>query len=290
MCAALGFFDGVHRGHRAVIGACAANDQHLPCTVLTFRESPAKALGRPALPLLSSNDRKAALMAQAGADEVIFADFLAVKDMSPEQFVQEILRDRLHAKAVYCGFNYRFGKGGAGDTAALQRLCAAQGIAVSITEPVFCGGEQASSTRIRETIAAGEIAKADALLGYRYAIEGVIDSGNGIGTGMGFPTVNIPITEGLTPPRCGVYASALVIDGVRYRGATNIGVHPTVGRNESPLCETFLLDFAGGDLYGKQAVCELRAFIRPEQHFASKEALIAQIEQDCARILAMKDG
>ncbi|MBQ3265412.1 MAG: riboflavin biosynthesis protein RibF [Ruminococcus sp.] len=281
---ALGFFDGVHLGHRAVIGGCVRDRGALKSVVLTFAQSPAKALGRPAPPLLSSNGRKAELIGALGADELIFADFAAVKDMSPEKFVEEILYERLNAKRVTCGFNYRFGKGGAGDTAALEALCGARGIKVCVTQPVYCGKEQVSSSLIRARIAAGEIERANEMLGYRYAIGGEIGGGNHIGTMMGFPTVNIPIGDGLTVPRCGVYASDITIGGVRYKGATDIGVHPTVGENEKPLCETFLLDFAGGDLYGKKAVCELTSFVREERRFGSKEELAAQIKKDCEMI------
>lgn len=281
VCVALGFFDGVHRGHRAVIGGCAADKGNRKCVVLSFRESPAKVLGRSTPPLLSTNERKAELMAQIGADEVIFADFNAVKELRPEDFVTAILCERLNAKKVYCGFNYHFGRKGAGDSETLIKLCEKQGIGVTVKEPVFCDGEQVSSSLIRERIAAGEIEKANHLLGYRYAVAGRIDSGNHLGTAMGFPTVNIPIGNDLTVPRYGVYASELVIDGVRYKGATNIGVHPTVGTLDMPLCETFLLDFDGGELYGKKAVCELKAFIRGEMCFDSSEELTAQIKKDC---------
>ena len=281
---ALGFFDGVHLGHRAVIGGCVDACGTLTSVVLTFRESPARTLGKEAPPLLSSNERKAELIGAIGADELIFADFAAVRDMSPAEFVRSILHDKLNVKRVVCGFNYRFGKGGAGDTAALKTLCGGLGIEVCVTQPVYCGGEQVSSSLIRERIAAGEIDRANEMLGYPYAIEGDIGSGNHIGTVMGFPTVNIPIGEGLTVPRYGVYASRITIDGVMYAGATDIGVHPTVGENEKPLCETFLLDFKGGDLYGKKAVCELIDFIRPEMCFKSEQELTAQIARDCENI------
>lgn len=283
-CVALGFFDGVHLGHRAVIGSCAAEKGGLRCTVLTFQESPAKLLRKSVPPMLTSNERKAELIAQLGADEVIFADFNAVMEMSPADFVTDILCSKLNAKKVYCGFNYRFGFGGAGATAMLKELCAEHGIDVIVKEPIFCDKEQVSSSLIRACISDGEIEKANRLLGYRYAVEGNIGSGNHIGTAMGFPTVNIPIGEGLTVPRFGVYASALTIDGACYRGATNIGVHPTVGAEEVPLCETFLLDYDGGELYGKKAVCELLAFIREERRFDSQEELIAQIQKDCETI------
>lgn len=282
---ALGFFDGVHSGHRAVIGSCVAEKVDHPCVVLTFRESPAKVLGRSNPTLLTTNERKAKLLAEIGVDEVIFMDFNAVKKLSPQEFVTDILHDRLSAKKVYCGFNYRFGLGGAGDTKMLIDLCKEQGIEVEVKEPVFCDGEPASSSLIRRCIADGAIEKANNLLGYPYAIEGAIDSGNHIGSAMGFPTVNIPIGDGLTVPRYGVYASNVVIDGKCYKGATNIGVHPTVGAHDVPLCETFLLDFGGGDLYGKKGTCELTAFVREEKCFSSMEELSAQIKKDCETIL-----
>lgn len=280
---ALGFFDGVHMGHRAVIQGCVENKGEYRSVVLTFLESPAKALGKTAPDLLSDNTRKAELIKELGADDLIFADFNCMKDMEPAEFVQKILCEQLNAKRVYCGFNFHFGAKGKGDTAALQRLCEERGIGVSVKEPVTIDGEQVSSSLIRELIRGGEIEKANSLLGYRYAIEGTIGSGNHIGTGMGFPTVNLPIKEGTAIPRFGVYASDVMIDGKRYKGATNIGVHPTVGENETPLCETFLLNFSGGDLYGKKVRCELKEFIRPEKRFDSMEELTEQIRKDCLR-------
>lgn len=280
---ALGFFDGVHMGHRAVIQGCVENKGEYRSIVLTFLESPAKALGKTAPDLLSDNTRKAELIKELGADDLIFADFCRMKDMEPAEFVQKILCEQLNAKRVYCGFNFHFGARGKGDTAALQRLCEERGIGVSVKEPVTIDDEQVSSSLIRELIRGGEIGKANSLLGYRYAIEGTIGSGNHIGTGMGFPTVNLPIEKGTAIPRFGVYASDVMIDGKRYKGATNIGVHPTVGENETPLCETFLLNFSGGDLYGKKVRCELKEFIRPEKRFDSMEELTEQIRKDCLR-------
>lgn len=280
---ALGFFDGVHMGHRAVIQGCVENKGEYRSIVLTFLESPAKALGKTAPDLLSDNTRKAELIKELGADDLIFADFCRMKDMEPAEFVQKILCEQLNAKRVYCGFNFHFGARGKGDTAALQRLCEERGIGVSVKEPVTIDDEQVSSSLIRELIRGGEIGKANSLLGYRYAIEGTIGSGNHIGTGMGFPTVNLPIEKGTAIPRFGVYASDVMIDGKRYKGATNIGVHPTVGENETPLCETFLLNFSGGDLYGKKVRCELKEFICPEKRFDSMEELTEQIRKDCLR-------
>ena len=132
---ALGFFDGVHMGHRAVIQGCVENKGEYRSVVLTFLESPAKALGKTAPDLLSDNTRKAELIKELGADDLIFADFCHMKDMEPAEFVQKILCEQLNAKRVYCGFNFHFGAKGKGDTAALQRLCEERGIGVSVKEP-----------------------------------------------------------------------------------------------------------------------------------------------------------
>lgn len=282
--AALGFFDGVHAGHRKVIGDCAAQKGGCQAVVLTFEDSPAKLLGRSEMRLITDNARKAALMEELGVDGVIFEDFGRIREMDAETFVTRVLHEKLRAKKVSCGYNYRFGKNGAGDTEELQKLCARLGIAVSVIQPVDCGGRAVSSSVIRELLKNGEIEEANNMLGRPYAIGGTVGSGNHIGSAMGYPTVNIPIGGGMVVPRFGVYASRVTVGGRTYRGATNIGVHPTVGENETPLCETFLLDYDGKELYGERALCELTAFIRPEKKFGSKEELAAQVGRDIERI------
>ena len=280
---ALGYFDGVHLGHRAVISACAGGGEAVP-VVLTFSESPAKALGRPAPPELTDNEAKAELMESAGAEAVIFADFLSVKDISAGDFVTAVLKDKLKAELVTCGYNYRFGKNGSGDTAELARLCAGAGIECRTVAPVTAGGETVSSTAIRELLARGEVEKANEMLGYGYRIRGEIRGGNHIGTALGFPTVNVELRDGLCVPRYGVYATRITVDGRTYRGATNIGVHPTVGETPRPLCETFIIGYTGGDIYGEKAEAELVRFVRPEMRFASAEELRAQIERDLREV------
>lgn len=280
---ALGFFDGVHCGHRAVIGDCVADRGECQSVVLTFAESPARALEKHEVRLITDNARKAQLIEGLGVDALIFADFARIKDLSPEEFVRRVLKEQLRAQKVSCGYNYRFGKNGAGDVETLRALCAESGIAVHVLGSVSVKGRAVSSSAIRALLQDGEIAQANVLLGYAYTIGGRIDSGNHIGSKMGFPTVNIPIGEGPVVPKYGVYASRVTIDGKTYRGATNIGVHPTVRENHAPLCETFLLDF-DGDVYGEEAICELVQFIRPEKRFGSMEELSAQVGRDIERI------
>ncbi len=276
---ALGFFDGVHLGHRAVIKDCRAAVGG-DVAVLTFRESPSAALGRPVPPALTDNARKAALLGALGADAVIFADFGELREQTPEDFVNAVLRDKLRATAVCCGYNYRFGRGGAGDTALLERLCGNAGIGVTVVQPVTVDGEAVSSTRIRELLGAGELGQANRMLGDPYAFGGEIRSGNHIGTVLGFPTVNLSIGEGLCVPRCGVYASRVTVGGRSYAAATNVGVRPTVEDGGALLCESFLIDYEGGDLYGEAALCELLEFVRPERRFDSFDALREQVMRD----------
>ena len=285
---ALGYFDGVHIGHRAVLSRCVDGSKGNTCAALTFRESPAKALGKVQPPELTDNALKAELMDELGIDAVIFADFAVLKELSAEAFVRAILIEKLKARHVYCGFNYRFGKGGAGDTELLRKICAEHGVEVTVCEPVYLGGEQVSSTRVRALIEAGEMESANEMLGRRYSISGAVGSGNRIGRSLGFPTVNIPILGGAVIPKYGVYASLIHVDGKVFRGVTNIGVHPTVGVNHAPLCETFILDYSGDELYDTYVTCELLCFVRPEQKFSSMDALKQQIQADCERIAQME--
>ena len=274
---ALGFFDGVHLGHRQVIERCV--NSPYPSVVLTFPQSPAAVLRRSAPPLLCDNREKSRLIASLGADALVFEDLADIMTLTPDAFARQILVEKLRAKLVCCGYNYRFGKGGAGDTDALIRLGEKYGFEVAVCEAVTCEGGVVSSTRIRSLIESGEIESADRLLSRPLSICGTVDRGNRIGSHLGYPTVNIPLTRECIVPRYGVYASRIIIDGELYHGITNIGVHPTVGANPAPLCETFILDF-DGELYGKEARCELLSFIRPEQHFSTLEELKNQIAAD----------
>ncbi len=288
---ALGFFDGVHLGHRAVLRTCMAFGGK-SSVALTFSDNPLKALTGQCPPYITDNEKKARRITDLGINDVIFEDFNNLRELSPEEFFRDILHKRLRAKRVCCGENYRFGKNGAGDSKMLKSLCDRYGIETDIIHlgKIELESNEScviSSTRIRELISNGDIRSANAMLGYNFSISGRIDSGNHIGTSMGFPTVNIPIPEGMVIPRYGVYASNIIIDGKSYRGATNIGVHPTVGENPAPICETFILGFEGGSLYGKKAECELLGFVRGERRFGSIEKLNAQIRKDCAAIEKM---
>lgn len=273
---ALGAFDGVHRGHQAVLAAAAAAG---PAGAVTFDRPPSGA------PELLTPQDKRDLLAQAGLGWVASFPFEAVRDLPPEVFFQRILMGRCRGTAFFCGEDFRFGKGAAGDVPLLRELCSQAGVALTVVPPVTAGGEKISSTRIREAVAAGDLPAANDLLGrpFGYALE--VIHGNHIGTGLGVPTVNQALPEGLLLPPFGAYASAVEIEGVWVGGVTNIGVKPTVG-SKRVLSETWMPGFQG-DLYGRRLRLALLGFLRPERKFASLAELKQEIERNAAQAQAL---
>ncbi|MBQ9082107.1 MAG: riboflavin biosynthesis protein RibF [Clostridia bacterium] len=273
---ALGSFDGVHIGHMDVLRAAAAcRAEGLRTAVFTLDGliGTAKAGKR-----LISDARQEELFQSLGFDFLYRVDFASVRDMSPETFVREILHEKLRAQVVCCGFNYHFGRKGAGDSALLTRLCGTYGIRVVVVPPHSCDGDTVSSTRIRALLTQGDMAAVRRLLGRPYTIAFPVVHGRALGRTIGLPTINQPIPAEFVLPRFGVYASSTVIDGCRYHAVTNIGVKPTVG-SDGPLAETWIIGFSG-DLYGRTVPVELAVFLRPEQRFASVEELRQQILRD----------
>lgn len=282
---ALGFFDGVHKGHKAVINKCkAAKKPDERLTVFTFKDSPNNVLSKTKKQLLSTNADKFTLLEELGVEIVFCVDFCEVKDLLAESFVEDILRDKLNAKTVATGFNYHFGKGGKSSCTDLKVLCEKLSIKTHICEPVIYNNEAVSSTRIRECIKNGDMENANNMLGYNFFINTEVTSGNHIGTKISTPTINQLLSESIVTPKFGVYATKVTIGKNHYFGATNIGTHPTVG-DCSPVCETHLLNFSKDDLYGKNAVTELLHFIRPEKKFHNITELKNQIEKDKSDIL-----
>lgn len=282
---ALGFFDGVHLGHQGVIKTAVQNaSENCKSVVLTFKESPSASLNKGFKPMLNTNEEKFALFESLGVDAVFCIDFEEISNLSAEDFVKVVLCDTLNAEFASVGFNYHFGKGGSATADDLGAMCNDLSIRSQTCLPVTYKGDAVSSTRIRECIINGEIEDANAMLGYNFAVSGEITSGNQIGTKISSPTINQPLSPLLITPKFGVYATRVTIEGHTYIGATNIGVHPTVGKC-SPVCETHLLDFSGGDLYSLNATTELVHFIRCEQKFSNLAELMDQIEKDKTQIL-----
>ena len=284
---ALGLFDGVHLGHRAVISLAARRELNgrepaLTVSVYTFRQPPG-ALKEGACELCSPRQKRLAL-STLGVEELICADFDTVKDLSPEQFVDRVLRERLNARLVCCGFNYRFGKGGAGDASLLKELCARRGIRVETAGAVEVDGEPVSSSRIRRLVEQGDMRQASRLLGRPFIIDFPVVTGQQLGRKLGTPTINQPLPADFVRPRFGVYASSVEVDGRLYHGVTNVGMRPTVadrpgGAVTAPLSETWIPAY-DGDLYGREVPVALVKFLRQEQRFSTVEELQEQILRD----------
>lgn len=282
---ALGFFDGVHLGHADVIKkAVETSSDTVKSAVLTFSKSPSATLFNEKKELLTTNEEKFRLFEMLGIDVVFCIDFCDIKDMTAQEFVEDILCDKLNASFISTGYNYHFGKGGSAGVQELKNLCERLSITVHSSAPVLYNNEAISSTRIRECIKNGDMKSANEMLGYNYNIKGDVVEGNHIGTKISTPTINLPLDDSCITPRFGVYASKVIVDGHTFFGATNIGTHPTVGGDEV-LCETHLLDFSGDDLYSKNVRIEPLLFIRDEKKFGSIDELKVQIEKDKEDIL-----
>lgn len=279
---ALGLFDGVHLGHRRVL-ANTLGAEGLTSAVLSFGDG-AAALKKDAV-RLCSKAYTASLFEAIGIEEWFEADFEAFRELSPQDFVDRVLIGQLGAKRVCCGFNFRFGKGGAGDVTLLRALCEARGAELVVADELSDDGGTVSSDRIRRLIEAGEIAQATRLLGHPLVIDTAVSHGQALGRTLGSPTANQVLPQGFVMPRFGVYMSTAVIDGKTVYGVTNIGMRPTVGA-PSPLAETWFEDF-DGDLYGRPLRLVLTRFLREEMRFSSVEELKAQIlaDRDKARDL-----
>ena len=286
--AAIGNFDGVHRGHRRVIDLtkAEARGRARPLGVVTFEPHPRQVLAPDAPPFrLTNAAARAHRLADLGVErlyELPFAERLM--SLAPAEFAREVIRDGLGLVHVVVGHDFRFGKDRAGDAAGLARLGEAMGFGVTLTPLLADGGEDVSSTRIRQALTDGAPDEAARLLGHLHRIEGEVLHGDARGRDLGYPTANLSI-DGLHPPRFGVYAVTVdVLDGPHAgpkTGVASMGVRPMFGENR-PNLEVHLFDF-DGDLYGATLSVGLVAFLRPEATFASVDALVRQMQKDSAQ-------
>jgi len=283
----LGHFDGVHIGHQALVGELRrlneVREQKLPLGVLCFTAPPCATLSKSPTPQLTTLNEKLALMQAAGLDFAVLYDFPAVKDMTPERFITEILIGECNAKMLVCGFNYTFGAKGAGTPEDLLRHFGAQSDRkLSIMPPVKDGSYTVSSSLIRAMLQGGHPDDAARLLGRPYALSSVVKDGRHLGRTMGLPTANLTFPQGSLVPMRGVYAVTVQLGKRTYTGICNIGVRPTVNEGKDVNCEVFIFDFKG-DLYGKDLTVNFLRFLREEQKFADLTALEAQIRYDIER-------
>ena len=247
---ALGLFDGLHRGHQAVIRR-AVGVPGLTPAVFTFRYDEEAVITKKNYARLLSPALKMKLLEQLGARIVFQPPFSKIMSMEPAEFFYKIIVQFMRAGAVVCGEDFRFGKNAAGDALLLRKLCEENGIRFTTVPPVEDEGKPVSSTRIREALRQGDVETANRLLGYPFMTDGTVVHGQHMGHALGFPTINQLFQPGQLIPRFGVYATIAEFEGRRYIGATDIGVKPTVGDSFQPAAETHLLDF-DREIYGAE--------------------------------------
>jgi riboflavin kinase/FMN adenylyltransferase len=280
---ALGTFDGVHLGHRAILGTALARAREvgIEAVACTFDPHPMEVLQperapRPITPL----DERLRLIGETGVDAVVVLAFTReLAAVEPEAFVKDVLLDRLRAREVVVGYNHSFGRGARGDARLLEELAARLGFRAHVVPPMTVDGAAVSSTEIRAALQRGDVAAAARSLGRPYAIEGTVASGAGRGRTLGFPTANIAPDRVLLVAR-GVYRGLVTVGGKAHAAVVNVGVRPTFGETVLAV-EAHLLDFAG-DLYGRTVRLDFLVRLRDEMRFASVDDLKAQVARDIA--------
>ena len=282
--AVLGNFDGVHRGHQALLAHAREKAAALgaPLVAFTFEPHPRGFFVPDTGPFrLTLPPAKTRLLAEHGVQTVLAQHFDAAFAALPASaFIEDVLLKGLGARHVVCGYDFTFGMRRSGNVEMLRSEGKARGFVVSVLDPVTHEGEIYSSTRIREALRHGWAREAAQLLGHDWEIEGRVELGDQRGRTIGFPTANVALGEHLRP-RFGVYAVRALVDGVWLGGVANLGKRPTFGKLQENF-EVHLFDFAG-DLYGRDLRVALIDFIRPEMKFTGLEALKAQIAADGER-------
>ncbi len=276
---ALGMFDGVHIGHKKLIDTAVliAKARGLTPVVYTFSNHPQELLGNRVARLCSNEDRRGYLKA-LGVQYIDMVDFTAeICSSRPKDFV-DMLISRLNPEVLVAGFNYTFGVKKSGTAEMLEKLANARGVDVAIINPVLVGKQPVSSTRIRELIEKGDVAKAQLMLGRTHNLSGTVVRGRGIGKQLSYPTANIKIDAPLVLPADGVYVAYLETDGSIFPAVTNVGNNPTVGGPEKGI-ETHILDF-DGEMYGRFVRVRFVKRLRGEKRFGSLDELRNQIATD----------
>ena len=280
---ALGFFDGVHIGHGALLQTCRELALQHGCKagVITFTSHPDTLVsGKTPMLINSPADRKKILTQQFHMDVVVELPFdERVMKTHWARFLEAL--DWLNAAGFVCGSDFRFGAGGLGTAKKLEGFCKKRELACAIVPQQMLGGIRVSSTHIRQLLENGEMETAVQFLGHPHLLSGTVIPGRKLGRTLGIPTANIPLPEGVVTPKLGVYMCKAEVDGTEYLAVTNVGNRPTVGGHHITV-EPWLLDF-DGDLYGKELTLFFHAYLRPEKKFPSLEALKAEIQENAEK-------
>ena len=282
---ALGFFDGVHIGHGALLNKTKERAEEIGGmpSVLSFDVHPDNLVFGVKVPLINSAAGRREIIRRCyGIENVVFIHFSKhVMQMPWEEFVDDIIQ-KLNIGWIVCGHDFTCGYKGQGKAAKIKEYCEARGIGCDIINPVTIEGLTVSSTHIRDLVAEGRMEEAREYLGHPHCLVDTVHSGYQLGSKMGTPTINMRFPEGVIVPRHGVYATKVYLpDGTSYLGVTNVGTRPTVANGTDVTVETWLLDF-DGDLYGQTLRVEFHHHIRDEVRFDSLDALKTQIQQDAA--------
>lgn len=277
---ALGFFDGVHIGHQALLKACKelAEKENCRAGVITFTTHPDILVSGSAPRLISTSADRRKLLEQYGMEVVVELPFDQKLMQTPWQEFLNMVKEEYAAAGFVCGHDFRFGKKGEGTAALLQEACEKEGLPCRVVAEQKMEGITVSSTYIRSLLEAGEMERATAFLGHPFCLTETIVEGKKLGRTLSIPTANMALPQELVQPKLGVYAGTIVIDGKTYVAVTNIGTRPTVD-GEGITVESWFPDFSG-DLYGKTLTLKLFCFIREEKKFPNLEALQAEIQEN----------
>lgn len=285
---ALGNFDGVHRGHAALLKKAREKGSCTHSAVWTFRTHPRVCEGDNRFSALTTEEQKLSLFADAGVDIAILCDFPEVRNVSPEDFAFRILYKSCNVRRAVCGYNFRFGKGAEGTPADLEKTFQRLGAETSVVDAVKSGdGAVISSSAIRRFLEEGKIEMANDFLGREFCISLPVSEGQRLGRTLGLPTINQIFPPHLVVPRHGVYAAKCTLCGKEYKAIANIGVRPTViSHAENVNCETHIIGFSG-DLYGRTVPIRLCRFLRDEKKFSSVDELKTAILADEEKALRL---
>lgn len=289
----IGVFDGVHRGHQAIIAECVkeASRRGVPSVALTFERNPREVVCGESPCVITSPARKLEVLAELGIDFTVSVSFgRPFASMTPEEFCAHVLFEHLGAKQVCVGENFRFGKNGAGDVSTLAEQGKKLGFDLDVVPLVALDLGPLSSTLVRGLICEGRVQEVMAALGRPYTVTGRVVPGHRRGKSLGFPTANLRLERDFCVPPDGVYAGMAVLEQAKYMCAINIGSNPTFGDTQTAL-EVFLLDFEG-NIYGESLQIEFHHRLREEKAFQGEEELIRQMRKDVkkARMLLGEQG
>ena len=278
---ALGYFDGVHLGHRAVIKSAVdyARKQGGKSAVITFNDHPCCYFYKTAPKYILTREARREKFAELGVDFLYELDFAKYANLSAAEYLENILIKYFSPSSISTGFNHNFGAGKSGSTDFLEKMSAKYNYIYFMTEETKINGETISSTAIRNYLSAGNIEQANKMLGYRFSISGKVVTGQQLGRTIGFPTANLIYPDELIELPFGAYSSSVTINSNKYKGVTNFGIRPTVSNTRQCSLETHILDF-NKDLYGQQINVEFIKMLRKEKKFNSVNELKRQIKED----------